>query len=70
MGGDGVLGRWLVDRCSDRDLHGRGPDCCGLQRGKKPSLDISNTAHCFCDLTVCLLNTLPSQEKKTVQMYV
>lgn len=55
MGGDGVFGRWLVDRCSDWDLHGRGPDRCSLQRGKKPSLDISSTPHYFCghdDLTL------------------
>lgn len=55
MGGDGVFGRWLVDRCSDWDLHGRGPDRCSLQRGKKPSLDISSTTHYFCghdDLTL------------------
>lgn len=45
MGGDGVFGWRLIDRCSDGDLHGRGPDRCSLQGGRKPSLDISILHH-------------------------
>lgn len=36
--GDGVPGRWLADRCGNRDLHGWGPDSCCVPRGTPRSL--------------------------------
>ena len=56
-GGDGILGGWLSNRRSDRNVHERGTDSGCLQRGEPLPLPLesSTVGHNYKCLYVCVL---------------